>query len=692
MTLLRNDKTMLNLKSMYKITSDNTLSFSQKMTELLLLGAQIFEMELGIISEISDNIYTVKHVISPDNQLQADTTFELKNTYCVHTLASNQATSFHHVANSSIAKHPCYLNFGLESYIGSPLLVEGERYGTINFSSSKNKNRPFNQDELEFIELLSHWIGNEIARDQKIALLQSQQKQMQQQQNLLKEMGKLAGVGAWEVDLVNKTVFWNDVTRKIHEVDDDFVPNLDSGINYYKVGPNRERIKACVENAIISGGHFSGEFEIVTQKGNAKWIATQGRAEVENGKSVRLFGAFQDISSQIFYREELEKRHQELSLALNARSLFLANMSHEIRTPINGVLGMLQVMETANFDHNQHRFLSLAKESAKSLLALINDILDFAKVDSGQLNLENIPFNLNQLLENCVNVFKFSTEEKSIKLESQFEATKDLIVVADPTRIRQICANLVSNAIKFTPAGKVKISSALKPINTHQAKLTITVVDSGIGIAEEQLKNLFLPFRQADISTTRKYGGTGLGLSICQNLAKLMNGQVLVESVIGQGSRFNVEIELSLADESAISAPSTPELNKPSDLSYLRILVVEDNEINQVVIGEMLRQRQIQHDIASDGVEALEILQHEAQHDRFYSLILMDCQMPNLDGYQATEQIRRLTPPLSTIPIIALTANAMAGEKDKCLGHGMNDYLSKPLDQNLLYTVIERFA
>jgi len=677
---------------LYQITSDSNLSYDQKMHALLQLGLNYFDLELAIISEIKDDNYIVRHGLSPDNSLLVGTIFSVSETYCLHTLATNQALSFHHAGNSHIAQHPCYLNFGLESYIGAPLLVEGKRFGTINFSASAPRPQPFSGQEHDFIELLAHWVGNEIARQEQLALLQHQQQQMARQQDILEQMGQLAGVGAWEVDLVNEKVYWSPETKKIHEVEADYEPDLATGINFYKEGENRERITLLVNKVIEQGGHFSGEFEIVTQKGKSKWVASKGRAELENGQCVRLIGAFQDITEQVNSRVQLENRHKELSLALESRSLFLANMSHEIRTPINGVLGMLQILESSPLNSEQQHFLGLAKDSATSLLGIICDILDFTKVDSGQLTLENLPVNLNQLLNNCVDIFNPIIKDKSLKVTKKFDAIQNINAITDPTRLRQICSNLLSNAIKFTQQGQVIIATELTLQNDNQATLTISVQDTGVGITEEQQTLLFSPFNQADKSTTRKYGGTGLGLSITRKICQLMGGEVSVESALNKGSIFTakVNIEIIKSENKIVNLPDV--VPEKTDLSQLRVLVVEDNEINQVVIGEMLKQRNIAYDIVNDGVEALTILDHEFKHNRFFSIILMDCQMPNMDGYQATQHIRQLSTPVATIPIIALTANAMSGERDKCFASGMNEYLSKPVDQSILYAMLEKFT
>jgi CheY-like chemotaxis protein len=277
-------------------------------------------------------------------------------------------------------------------------------------------------------------------------------------------------------------------------------------------------------------------------------------------------------------------------------------------------------------------------------------------------------------------------------LIKHLDSTQHIKALTDPTRLRQICSNLLSNAIKFTHHGQVNIKTHLTLRDSKQATLTIIVEDTGLGITEEQKAHLFSPFSQADVSTTRKFGGTGLGLSITQKICQLMGGDIGIESTPNRGSEFKATISLELIDDEEQTLDSNDVMPKTVDLSLLEVLVVEDNEINQVVVGEMLKQRNITYDIVNDGVEALAHIQHEADRGRSFSLILMDCQMPNMDGYDTTRHIRQLQTPIAAIPIIALTANAMSEEREKCFACGMNEYLSKPVERSLLYSMLEKFA
>jgi two-component system, sensor histidine kinase len=679
---------MPSIKALHNIMANANLGFEDKIARLLQLGSHRFALDLAIISQIAGEVYTVRFITGPEGAPAAGTNFPLGETYCSHTLQANGAVSFHHAGKSHIACHPCYQNFKLESYIGAPLIVEGKPYGTLNFSAAAPRASAFSQDDHDFIELMAYWTGFEIARQAKSNQIVAQQKHMTQQQNLLEEMGKLAGVGAWEVDLINKTIYWSDVTRKIHEVDDDFVPQLDTGINFYKEGDSRERIAQLVKYTIETGEYFSGEFELITHKGREIWVASQGQAEFENGECVKIYGAFQDITEQVHIRQQLESRNIELSQALAARSMFLANMSHEIRTPMNGVLGMLQVLDRKNLNEKQLHQLKVAYDSANALLGLVNDILDFTKIDSGQLKLEFIPFNINELLGSCINAFVPVADAKDLRLTSDLTTTANKNILSDPTRIRQVCANLISNAVKFTHNGSVSLTSDWQDINEQTATLVIAVKDSGVGIAKEQIDKIFMPFQQADISTTRKYGGSGLGLAITKNLIKLMGGELSILSYAGKGSLFKVEIPVSIAMD-ALTDKTVHPVTVAKPLQNLHVLVVEDNEINQAVIIEMLRKLEISVDVADDGLAALKLINTA---ETPYSAILMDCQMPNMDGYEATENIRHMPGWQAQLPIIAMTANAMSGEREKCLAAGMTDYLSKPLEFEKLQTMLQKYS
>ena len=397
------------------------------------------------------------------------------------------------------------------------------------------------------------------------------------------------------------------------------------------------------------------------------------------------------LTSEIEYvkniEEELKKARDDAERMSRTKGEFLANMSHEIRTPMNGVIGTLQLLEDTKLTESQREYVNVAYKSADSLLSILNDILDLSKIEAGQLEFEAIPFDLREIVNDVVVLHSLKAEQTGIYLNSDTDEAVPKTVIGDPTRMRQVMVNLISNAIKFTSEGGVTVRIKLKLKDEKDALIRVEVKDTGIGIPKNKHQKLFLAFSQADGSTTRKYGGSGLGLTIVRQLVEMMKGNLGIESEVGKGSKFWFVIPLGIARDDALLPESSAEVARPVVLSG-KVLLVEDNPINQMVARKMLEKTGLESVLAENGKEALEHLQREE-----FDAVLMDCQMPEMDGFEATRIWREQEQLLynGRLPIIAMTANVMEGDREKCLASGMDDYLGKPVRQAELGAVLQRW-
>jgi len=397
-------------------------------------------------------------------------------------------------------------------------------------------------------------------------------------------------------------------------------------------------------------------------------ISSQKEAEQALKQANRLLEQEKQRASQLA---------QNADTANRAKSFFLANMSHEIRTPMNGILGVCQLLEDSQLDQEQKELLATMTLSGKSLLRIIDDILDYSKIESGKVNLEEVSFNLSTIINNSIQLLKPNIASKNIKIE-YLNFKQNWFVNGDETRLSQIIINLLSNAIKFTETGKITITTEVIKQDNKEISFKLSISDTGIGIAEEQLSHIFGNFTQADVSTTRKYGGSGLGLSICKKLIQLMNGDICVQSELGKGSTFNVFFTLKKDHSINTIQAITP--TDVEDYSSKHILLVEDDRVNQMVATKMLAKLGCQITTANNGQEALQKLRENT-----YDLIFMDMQMPVMDGIKATQNIRKNG---DNTPIIAMTANAMQQDKDRCFAAGMDDFVPKPVKLTTLQSTL----
>ena len=390
---------------------------------------------------------------------------------------------------------------------------------------------------------------------------------------------------------------------------------------------------------------------------------------------------FAELSTVV--AQEAEKRSQLATLkaedAVKAKQQFLSNMSHEIRTPMNAIIGFTKVLLKTDLTKKQNEYLTAIKMSGDALIVLINDILDLAKVDAGKMIFEQVPFKLDLSISAMLHLFETKIQEKNLKLITKYDQNIPKVLLGDPVRLHQIILNLVSNAVKFTSKGSITVSVILISEDDKQATIEFSVADTGVGIGETKIEKIFDNFQQASSGTSRLYGGTGLGLAIVKQLVEPQGGKVIVESKVNKGSTFSFSLSFLKTNENPI--PEIEVLDLDRDIKNIRVLVAEDIPLNQLLMKTILDEFGFERDIAENGIIAIEKLKINE-----YDVILMDLQMPEMTGFEATEYIRNEMK--SNIPIIALTADVTTVDLDKCRAVGMNDYIAKPVDERLLYSKI----
>ena len=445
---------------------------------------------------------------------------------------------------------------------------------------------------------------------------------------------------------------------------------------------DRDAIVARVRIAADDGMPFVLSFRLRRQDGGWTWIESRGKVVESDadGKARRMAGTHTDITARRLAEVRLQEALARAEDGTRAKSAFLANMSHEIRTPMNGVLGMTELLLCTELDKTQASYVQTILRSGQSLLTLLNDVLDLSRIEAGRLRLEQSSFDLHQLISDVAALFRARIDPARVSLQTDIAPGTPQWMLGDQDRLRQVLGNLLANAVKFTHDGSITIQA-----RSEEDRLQLRLIDTGIGIPAESQATLFAPFTQADVSTTRRYGGSGLGLAICRELCGLMGGTVTLSSVSGAGTTCLVDLPFVAGE------PAAPEVAQPTAVACtpgLDVLLVEDQSTNQEIARLMLQRLGATIAVAGDGEQALAML---AEHR--FDLVLMDCHMPVLDGFQATRRLRASeTGSGRRTPVIAMTANALSGDRQRCLDAGMDDYIAKPVSLAVLSVVLGRWS
>lgn len=505
--------------------------------------------------------------------------------------------------------------------------------------------------------------------------------------------------GLWDWNVVTNELFWSDRFKEILEITDpDFQPSYEEF--KARLHPDeRDYIITTLEDHTRNRTPYDAEFRMRTDTGQYKWLSARGASIWnEEGWATRMTGSVTDITARKLAEEDIRVARAQADKASQAKSDFLSHMSHELRTPLNSIIGMTRMLhEDDDVPEEQREMVGIAYRSATNLLDIVNDILDLSKVEAGEMHLERIVFSFEEVMDNVMETMLPLSSGKGLTFGCNFSAGTLPYLVGDPTRLGRIIINLVGNAVKYTEKGSVTVDIECPPDGDDQVLLKFSVTDTGIGIPKDKLEVIFDKFAQADTTITRKYGGTGLGLHITRRLVEKMGGVMGVESELGKGSRFWFRIPFRTSE-------LRPLINKKSyqtermerlpaaqrkNIANISLLLAEDYQLNQAFMQKFLGRIGIKKfDLAETGVAVLAAL-----HKKSYDIILMDCHMPVMSGYEATAEIRRHEKETGKhIPIIAMTADAMVGTRERCLRSGMDDYISKPIDPDLLRHIVGRWV
>ncbi|WP_016988412.1 response regulator [Flavobacterium sp. ACAM 123] len=499
--------------------------------------------------------------------------------------------------------------------------------------------------------------------------------------NRLSEAQKLAKIGFWELNLIDGAVFFSEQVYTIFEIGENSTPSLARLKSRLINSGDVKLFESNLDFVEKNNSEVKFSHSLIGKNGAVKYINEYIKClNDEHNQPLKILGTIQDVSDQKHIERELIKAKDLAEQSVRIKEQFLTNMSHEIRTPMNGIIGFARILEETLLDSDQKQSVKAIKRAGKNLMVIINDILDFSKIEADKMVIEKVNFSLSKNIKTVIELLSTIAEEKEVKLLYELDPKINDLLIGDPTRLSQVLINLLGNALKFTDKGYVELLISQEIESESDSFIRFTVIDTGIGIPQDKIDSIFESFNQASNETSRKFGGTGLGLTITRKLIELQGSAITVKSEMGKGSSFSFLMQYEKVKSGAtdITINENKKLT-PDFLKEIKILLVEDNELNQLLAIKVFNKWEKEIDIADNGKIAIEKIEKNN-----YDIILMDIQMPEMDGNELTKYIRNHMGTKSNIPIIALTAHATLKEEQRCMENGMNDYLSKPFHFKVL--------
>ncbi|MEO9871832.1 ATP-binding protein [Ekhidna sp.] len=669
---LKEEKYKNGLRLLNELNSRPNEELAKKLSDGLQLCLDFLGLETGVVSHIWMDQYQVIASYPQRKKEEYSKKFKLADTYCDITLAQKEKLfNESNMSQSMFKDYPSYKRQKIESYIGAAYRVDGKVFGTINFSSVSARRTKFSQYEIDFISLVSKWVGN-------LVEIEETKSRTKEEQHLLKTFVSNAPAA---IAMFDKHMIYISASKRWYEdqnLQEDII-----GKSHYKVFPEiknewKEMHKRALQGEIIKPG--IEKFE--RTDGSIQWLQGEIHPWYTSKEKIGGIIIFSNDITDIKRQEvELRTAKEEAEKAGNIKEQFLSTMSHEIRTPLNAIIGTTHLLELEHPELANNSRLKMLKFGSNNLLTLINDILDFQKIESGNLEIIEEDVNVHELVDNIIEIWKAVPRNEQVSLKKSYSNKLRDYYVCDGVRLTQVLNNLISNAVKFTEEGEVELDICL----SENGFVQFTVKDTGIGIPSDKIDLIFESFKQINSQQILKTGGTGLGLSISKRLVELMGGQLQVTSKVGTGTSFYFTIPLGLSQAKATKKSIENTANQAIDLT---ILLVEDNQANQEIAKGFLSRWGIKVDVANNGEEAVKKIT-----SMNYDLVLMDVRMPVMDGYEATKCIRSMDDSyFKKVPIIALTASTLVESRIRMESCGMTEIVSKPFDPNELFEKVNRLG